>query len=241
MNKKAVGFVWLIIIVGLVAGINAQDMTPQLKNTPFAKLLESQSGIGGNSISDLLIEASPAGDIIWAGTGDGLSRFDPATGEWTTFTEDDGLGKGSVSAISQNGDEIWVATGFDSSVATGGSTWYGGGLAYTSDDGQSWTHIVQPGETRVAGQNVTWDIAFLDDTIWITSWGGGLRKSMDHGETWNVVTPDGFVFDAVHNNNHNSWAVKSFDGALWVGTADGVNKSLDNGNTWTQFTHQNQD
>jgi hypothetical protein len=99
--------------------------------------------------------------------------------------------------------------------------------------------VKQPGITPV--QNVTFDIALLDTTVWITSWGGGLRKSSDMGQTWEVVTPDTFLFDPLGNLNHRPFSVIAVEDTLWVGTAQGINKSIDDGQTWENFSHQNQE
>jgi photosystem II stability/assembly factor-like uncharacterized protein len=98
--------------------------------------------------------------------------------------------------------------------------------------------VPQPGPTNV--QNVTYDIALLDGTVWITSYGGGLQKSDNLGVTWEVVTPDTFFFDPLDNLNHRAFSAITVDSVLWVGTAGGINKSLDRGRTWVNFSHQNQ-
>jgi photosystem II stability/assembly factor-like uncharacterized protein len=145
---------------------------------------------------------------------------------------------------------LWVATVFDTVVSGGQSLIAGGGLSYTQDHGESWVHISQPIDdvdepdyypTTTNVQNTTWDIAFIDSTIWITSWGGGLRRSDDMGVTWDVVTTDGDTFDVKNKLNHVAFSLLNENGNLWVGTAEGLSKSSDNGQTWERFTHQNQE
>jgi len=197
-----------------------------------------------NSINDIVV----SGNNVWVGTGKGL-MFTSDNGEtWKTYTQKDGLGKGSVSAIAVKNDTIWVATAFDTMTSSGRLD-AGGGLSYSIDGGQTWHWISQPIDSKYEThykptttnvQNLTYDIALTDSAVWIASFGGGLRKSTDMGKTWEVVTVDGYPFDALGHLTHRAFSV-IFDGeALWVGTAGGIHKSTDGGKTWTTFNHQNE-
>ncbi len=202
------------------------------KEAHFAR---SVSGLQSNSVTDIVIYRGK----IWLGTGKGLALSEDGGQSWTTITHEDGLGRGSVSALAVNDTIIWVATAFDSLTKDAGELPTGGGLAYSLDGGRTWVHIEQPGPTPV--QNVTFDIALHDDgSVWITSWGGGIQRTFNLGKTWEVVPPDTFFFDPFGRLNHRGFSVISANGVLWVGTAGGINKSIDNGNTWTNFNHQNQ-
>lgn len=236
--KKILSISLLTLLLFCIQTSEAGEYGIFAKNHWILEALPPAEGLGGNGISDLAIQTFVDSTILWAGTGAGLSRLNVAEDKWYTYSRQHGIGKGSISALTINGDEIWVATTFDS-VFTVGSTYTGGGISYSLDRGQNWNYIKQPGDTPA--QNVTWDIAILENTIWITSWGGGLRKSTDLGQSWTLVTPDSFTFNPAEINNHNSWSVINADGVLWVGTAGGINKSLDNGKTWVNFTHQNQE
>lgn len=195
---------------------------------------EPMPGLASNSVTDIVIYDG----TIWLGTGGGLSRSTDGGLTWESFGQEHGLGKGGVSALAVRDDIIWVATSFDTLTADAGKLPAGGGLSYSTDGGTTWNWLPQPGPTNV--QNVTFDIALLDDTVWITSWGGGLRKSDNLGITWEVVTPDTFFFDPLGNLNHRAFSVIVVDTVLWVGTAGGINKSMDRGDTWVNFSHQNQ-
>lgn len=196
---------------------------------------QSVSGLRSNSVSDIVI----FGGRIWLGTGKGLSVSEDGGTSWRTITEDDGIGRGSISAIAVNDTILWVATAFDSLTVDAGSQPTGGGLAYSRDLGATWTHVNQPGPTPV--QNVTFDIALHSDgSTWITSWGGGIQRTLDVGRTWEVIPPDTFFFDPLAHLNHRGFSATSANGVLWIGTAGGINKSLDDGMTWTNFSHQNQ-
>lgn len=194
---------------------------------------QSYPGLAGNSITDILFD----GCTLWVGTAAGLSKTADKGESWTSFDRADGIGERSISALAVHNGTIWVATAFDT-LTPFGTLPAGGGLSYSTDGGATWTHIPQPGPTPI--QNITYDIAFLDSTIWITSWGGGLRKSSDMGQTWEVVTPDTLPFDPFAHLNHRAFSVITVGSTIWVGTAAGVNKSTNGGRTWTNFNHQNQ-
>ena len=144
---------------------------------------------------------------------------------------------------------LWIATAFDTIVSDGSELPAGGGLSYTRDDGQTWTYIPQPVDPRdVTGykptttnvQNLTYDLAVADSTIWIACFGGGLRKSRNMGQSWQVVTTDGFPFEPLKYLNHRAFSVLTENNNIWIGTAGGISRSSDQGISWRRFTHQNQ-
>jgi hypothetical protein len=202
----------------------------------------------GNGITNILVDSSH--DFVWIGTGYGLNKTMDGGNSWVSFTSSEFGGKGnSVVGMTMMGDSIlWISTGYDT-LADGEYLEVGGGLHYTQDGGESWLSIPQPKDSRdeteyspttTAVQNISWDIAVLDSTVWIASWGGGLRKSSDMGKTWQVVTTDNLPFSALNYLNHRPFALTVENGNLWVGTAEGISKSRDGGKTWRRFTHQNQ-
>lgn len=199
----------------------------------------------GNGIVDILAIDS----TVWVSSGYGLSKTQNRGNNWTIFTSQDYMAKGGVSAMTSMDDQtIWIALAYDSTIQDE-SLPVGGGLSYSSDNGQSWIHVPQPVDsldvvdykpTTTRVQNLTYDITALDSTLWITSFGGGLRKSEDMGKTWQVVTTDGLDFSALDHLNHRAFSVMTENGNVWVGTAHGISKSTDGGNTWRRFTHLNQ-
>lgn len=193
---------------------------------------EPQEGLTSNVVTDVVVRE----ETIWFGTGRGLSRTRDDGLTFETFAREQGIGRGGVSGLAVADDIIWVATGFDS---TADALQTGGGLAYTTDDGETWMHVPQPGDTPI--QNITFDIALRGEEVWITSFGGGLRKSENRGVSWEIVTPDSFIFDPLNRLNHRAFSVLVVDTLLWVGTAGGINRSTDGGRTWTNFGHANQE
>ncbi len=211
---------------------------------PFA------TSLYGNGIVDLLVQDS----VLWAATGYGLSRgiFNEQmqAWEWRSFNEKDYLGKGGVSAMALMQDSIlWIATAFDT-TAQDEDLPAGGGLSYTKDGGVNWVHFSQPVDslnemnyapTTTNVQNLTYDIAIIEETVWIASFGGGLRRSNDMGETWRVVTTDSSFFSSSANLNHRAFSLLSVEDTLWVGTAEGISKTIDNGISWERYRFSSND
>lgn len=210
---------------------------------------ESNQAFLGNGIIDLLV----TGDDLWAATGFGVNLTNNQGLSWDSFSSGHYKSKGGITAIgAMDSSTIWIATAFDT-TAQDSDLPAGGGLSYTQDRGQTWTHIAQPVDSRdeqnyspttTVIQNLTYDVAFVDSTIWIASFGGGLRRSDNMGISWQVVTTDGHPFEplnAIFGNNHRAFSLLSENGNLWYGSADGISKSPDNGLTWQRFTHTNQE
>lgn len=230
--------VYLVLYLFFSAGLSEAQLHPfQFQFTT------EQGRIISNGIVDIVED----GSRIWFGTNKGV-MVTPDNGKtFKAYGVQEGLGKGSVTALSIHNGVVWVATGFDSTTKEGELP-TGGGLAYSNDRGQTWHYLNQPVDPKTISeykptttnvQNVTYDIAFQGDTIWIASWGGGIRKSIDDGMTWQVNPPDNFPFDVLQYLNHRGFAVISARNGLWVGTAGGINKSTDGGRSWTRYTPQN--
>ncbi len=232
----------MILLYGALFGQILTRNTFDL-NTPPVEL-------GGTLLGNGIVDIQTKDSLVWAGTGYGLNKTTNAGLGWETFDSGDYIGKGGITAMAfMNDSTFWVATSFDT-VTPSGTLPAGGGLSYTTDFGTTWSHVKQPVDSREETgyeptttnvQNLTFDIAFLDTTIWITSFGGGLRRSDDMGRTWQVVTTDGIPFSALDYLNHRAFSVISENGNLWVGTAGGVSKSIDGGRSWSRFTSKNQE
>jgi len=235
----------LVLMLLLTGGVIGQILIKrgyELQTAPEMK----QGTLLGNGIVDIQTHDS----LVWAGTGYGLNRTIDAGAGWQTFNPADYFGKGGISAMALMKDSIlWIANSFDT-VTSSGTLPAGGGLSYTTDQGTSWIHIPQPVDRRdetaykpttTNVQNLTFDIAFLDTTVWITSFGGGLRRSDDMGASWQVVTTDGIPFSALDYLNHRAFSVMTENGNIWVGTAGGISKRIDGGKTWIRYTSNNQE
>jgi len=244
---RRIFFICFLLIVPAVLELllPASYAAGQIIKKSHFRFQSNSENLPSNFIGDILI----VGADVWLGSGGGLSLTTDNGFTFTNFSGKSGMGKGGTSAIAYNNGVIWVATGYDTLISEE-SLDAGGGLSWSENKGATWRHIPQPVDpnnedslgykpTTTHVQNITYDIAFHNDKIWIASWGGGLRKSGDNGLTWTVVTPDGMPFTSLNNLNHTPFSIVSADNGLWVGTALGVNRSTDGGETWTNYTAQN--
>lgn len=198
--------------------------------------------------SNSIIDIKPHSDSLWLGTGRGLAKLTLHNDEWTVINEDDGIGRGGISALTITDSIMWAATAYTEHV-NGSFYPAGGGVGYSRDGGVNWNWAGQPVDeideqqfpTTTNVQNVTYDIAISDSAVWITSWGGGLRRKYHDSDEWEVKTPDGQPFNALGNLNHRAFSALFVDGVLWIGTAEGINRSEDEGNTWVKFSHHDND
>lgn len=163
------------------------------------------TGLVGTNMTDVVW----SGRYLWVATERGLARWDPAVGDglsaedWITFTEANGLGRGSVSALDAAGDTVWAATLFDSLViASDGPVQTGSGLSWSTDGGDSWNHIPNAAifDTSRAGfeggptldfLNACFGLSIEGDTIWAAFLAGSTVRSADFGRTWERILPGG--------------------------------------------------
>lgn len=195
-------------------------------------------GLAGNGITDIFAGTRK----VWFGTGHGLS-FTKNNGETIqSLGTAHGIGRGSISALWVHGDTVLVATANDTLTPVSNDYLANGtGLSISVDNGQTWKYIKQPPFDFPSVQNLSYDIAVLNGTIWLANFGGGLVRGEKFGENWEIVPPDSFLFEPGKRLNHRAFSVMAADNELWVGTANGVNKSVDGGETWQNFNHTNQD
>ncbi len=265
--KKIIIFLFLLVNI-----INAQIAVNDYKFDRMYKI--SDNTPLSNSILDIVIVK----DTIWLGTTKGLSRSIDGGVSFTNYYNTADFGTESISAIGYNNGVIWAATAHNTE-RDGQSLATGSGLRYSTNNGSTWTTIAQPkdlsGDSSVVYgintlralpvtvdiNNITYDIAFSKNTIWIATFAGGLRKSTDMGATWQrvVIPPDYLssikptdvlnfslqpVAGAFGNENylnHRVFSVASSnDSTVYVGTAGGINKTTDNGISWVKFNHTNQ-
>ncbi len=268
------------LIVAFLILLNS-ILVAQLTPTTFSLGKEKLSKIAAstpasNSVQDMIY----ADDMIILGTTLGLSISKDHGEDFTNYYQKDPWGSDGVVSVGFNDGTIWASTGRSTEVETGGILPEGTGFKYSGDNGENWTVIPQPiddpsdsiiiygiNEIRalpitVGINNITYDLSFTDNTIWIASFAGGLRKSHDMGQTWErvVLPPDtldsikptdtlDFALQPVAGAfgpdswlNHRVFSVVGVgDSTVYVGTAGGINKSTDNGISWQKFTYQNQE
>ncbi|MBN1639065.1 MAG: hypothetical protein JW866_08860 [Ignavibacteriales bacterium] len=266
-----------IFLIGII-NIYGQNVPKMYKTDGYTPNLELSKTQLSNSISDIVI----VNDTIWLGTSRGLSRSTDDGSTWTNFYGTHNFGEHSVSAVGYYKGIIFVATAFSEEINNSMIS-TGGGIRFSTNNGNSWDFIPQPLDdpndtTTIYGinnittlpitvpqQNVIYDIAFTENTIWITSWSGCLRKckisdlKSNPNTKWErvVLPPDNLRqispnetlnfslrprAGSTGNLNHLGFSVIAInDSVIYVGTADGINKSTNGGISWIKFNHQNQD
>jgi photosystem II stability/assembly factor-like uncharacterized protein len=259
---------FILAAVMVLAHVTANAQSNFMKGFSLGQSAITLDPIPSNSISHISIE----GTTLWAGTSRGLARTTNGGRTWHSFASVPEFARPGIFAVAVTGDTVWASTGFtrevgDQAVQTGA------GYTYSLDNGTMWTGLPQALDGAsdsivtygthsvwflpviVPEQNVTYDIAFSTNTIWIASWASGLRKSTNLGQTWqrivlpntqlNTISPtdslQGYRMNPRDHNNFLAFSVYAqTDSIIWAGTAGGINRSADGGLSWTKFTTQNQ-
>ena len=202
--RDGVGLAGVLVCLSLFAIIAPARSSLPLHFLQGEEPEQPVGGLVGASISDVVW----SGRYLWVATNEGLARHDPRTGDglsaehWVTFTEQNGLGRGAVSALAAAGDTVWVATLVDSVIGGQRDRQAGNGLSLSLDGGLSWEHIPNGrifdpavpsfrGGPRTAAQNACFGLAFEGDTVWGTFFAGSSVRSKNNGRSWERVLPDG--------------------------------------------------
>ncbi len=276
-------FLMLAVAIGIPYTMNAQSKFLKEFSVP-------PSGVRlalppSNSISHIAVSDS----VLYIGTGRGFARSVNGGRTWTSYRTDPAFANEGIFAIAANRETVWVSTGYNTEIS-GGSVQTGSGYTFSVNGDTGWQHLPQTLDNRgdsifrycipdsicindsvwflpvlVPEQNVTFDIALSEGTVWIASWASGLRKSTDNGATWqrillpldnmdtlrvsdtlwtygsDAITRYFKKFDPRKNNNLLAFSVHASDrNTIWCGTAGGINRSTDGGTTWIKFNHRNQ-
>jgi hypothetical protein len=252
----------LIIVLVLSQSMLVAQLRPtsyKIEESRTLKKLSDNLPIS-NSITDILVDDE---GIIWLGTSRGLSKSEDDGTTWTNYYNHPDFGEEGIIAIGYNEGVIWASTGHSTEIEGGTTLPEGSGIRYSTDRGDSWNVIKQPVDNpgdssliygintiralpvTVNINNITYDIAFTKNTVWIANFAGGLRKSTDMGVSWhrvllpsdslNSIKPTdtlNYSLQTVAGNfgkdswlNHRVFSVVAADSAtLYVGTAGGINK-----------------
>lgn len=195
--------------------------------------VSTHPGLASNGVTQIAAQDS----IIWLATGGGLSRTDDFGESYTSYKIDsNSMPQGGISAIAVLDSVIWVAGVFDSTTEVG-SQQTGGGLAYSKDQGETWTYVPQPvdnknddtgswgSDTSVSFlpvttpvNNTTWDISVAiqdgDTAVYIASWAGGLRRSVDFGASWQRIPLPSDELDQLGCNEEINFEINPRDPPL---------------------------
>ena len=169
---------------------------------------------------------------IWAGTAGGLNRSRDGGLSWDKFKADGTssslTGDWIISIEEQPTADvpiIWMAT-WNTSESGGGTGQFG--VTLTRDGGASF-------EQTLPGERV-YDFAFDGPRAWVAG-DGGLFISDDYGRSWNSISDFRDRDNPTQRIRQDSdvFSVEYRNGALWVGTSDGLLRSLDGGISWVLF------
>ena len=222
INVDSTGALW----VGTLAGLNRYDPAidgfEHFKNDPND--LESLSS---DAISVIFEDSTHQ---LWIGTGtngvegNGLNRFDPATGKAVRYQHDE---SNPLSLSSNNIASIYEAPDGTFWIATGGFSLQGGGLDRLDPRSgvvQHFSHNPRVADS-LSDNNL---MALWGDsagTLWIGTWAAGLeRMELARPGHFAHYKNDRFFPDSLSGNE--VWSLyKDRSGALWIGTShSGINK-----------------
>lgn len=234
----------------------------------FSKVYLDENPLS-NGINDILL----VGDTLWLATTRGLSRSTDKGASWKNYYDTPAFGTESVTALAYdyNTFSIWASTAHTREI-TGQRLPEGSGIRVSRDNGETWLVIPQALDNAndtievygvnqlralpvtVAVQNLVYDIAITNNTMWLATFAGGLRKAKisdllaDVNTPWKrvvlppdrlsdihpdsalnfCVTPVAGKFCSDNNLNYRVFSVISLnDSTLLVGTAGGINKTTD--------------
>jgi ligand-binding sensor domain-containing protein len=171
----------------------------------------------------------------WIGTWAGANRYDPKTGEFTTYVEE--LVNEWVYAIDVDSrDRVWFGTEGGVSMFDG-TTWtewtHGDGMGAGNPAALPASDNTGLGTRRrhdlgiLSGGQATYNPNYVfslhvapDDSVWVGTWGGGV--SHFDGQRWsNLTAADGLAGNIVYS------IAQTPDGALWFGTHRGLSRYAD--------------
>ena len=134
---------------------------------------------------------------VWAGTGNGLGRWDGQG--WKMFTTSDGLSENTVSAIAEDATgNLWIGT-------------ENGGVNYF--DGKKFTSYQTT--NGLPGNDVSCLYFDSDGVLWAGTSGRGLAR-FENGKWNSFSTRDGLA------SNHIGYIIGDNEGNLWIGSNRGL-------------------
>jgi len=147
---------------------------------------------------------------VWAGVGRRLWRYDPASGDWTTFASPEppivDMRFGFIDSLAVDPhDTVWTVF-----VLCGGASCYGTNVLYHFHD-NLWTQV---GEVAQSGYGYWGPIFDAVGMPWL-SWDGGIYRI--EGDSPELASPLVGRFGAMDNTGR-VWFVAQYEGrdALWV-------------------------
>lgn len=212
MNQKPLFVLYPSIVLFLVGILLAgsQPLVAQSIPKKFS-LGRTTDGNDDRPISNSAIEFLMKQDSVWAGTGKGIDLTVNGGRSWKHFANTPPFQEEDVAAISNHENTIWISLAgslrVDDQILPEGK-----GLAFSTDNGATWTKIPQPKEpdgdsvriltygvnkiralaVTTTVNNISYDIAVTKNAVWTANFAAGLRRSTDLGKTWEmmILPPD---------------------------------------------------
>jgi ligand-binding sensor domain-containing protein len=185
--------------------------------------------------------ASQSDGTLWIGTWAGVTRVDPASGEFTNYV-DELVNEWVYGIAVDSRDRVWFATEGGVSMFDGA-----GWTAWTHRDGLGAPNaeVLPPSKNTGLGTRSRHDLGVLragqatynpnyvfaalaapDDAIWVGTWGGGVSR-FDAGQWKNFTAADGLAGNIVYS------IARDDAGVFWFGTDRGVSRF--DGERWITF------
>ena len=199
---------------------------------------ENPGTIPDNYVQDIKIDAK--GNVWFASFG-GLTKYDPASGEWKTWTKaDSGFPAEAVTKIEFDGNGgVWLGFYPEGTTDGNGGIPFTGGFAHMTADGKVTSYPLTATSTAEGTSKLAevWirDLAVAKDgSVWVVASGAYANIENVGGSVWHVASPGaeaktytgdslfGKALDGAENAELRMVAADN-NGGLWFGTsADGV-------------------
>ena len=199
--------------------------------------IQSQSDGG---LDNFVFYVGRSSNYAWAGTLNGLGRFNLGGQFWESFNSSDGLGADSYPSLLYLPDRGRLLVHPQRCYLSASVIYaaYGYGLRISDDEGENW-RAVEPLPMMGSGQCV-WRLIADSGRVYAACWYAGLAYSDDAGDSWSVysipyIDPPGWIFELVGETEeweHRSFSVAARGNLICTGTDYGLYVSHDRGTNW---------
>lgn len=200
----------LLVLASAVAGLACQAPEKALESWPLP--VADPPGLLHHTVS--VVQGDPTSGALWFGTdGGGVSRYDPDSHSWTTFTHADGLASNVVNAIEPEpgGPGLWFATG------------HGVSRYHLATD--TWTTYTQKPDGLISNYVSAIQMEAGGDALWLGTDSGVSRYDLK-ADRWESFTTPGST---------NAIELDPGGQALWFGTDQGARR-YEAGVGWRTYT-----
>jgi hypothetical protein len=246
LNRRAIGTLILAVLAGCASSVTAAQLGRQVPRHWSFEFDGLAHSLGQSSTSDTVFGSNTISDIIysppaiWMATSGGVSMLTPPGNDWTTYTDEDGLGNLEIPAIGVFGSGVWAAAAHGEE-REGQLVQWGDGLYLFNEATDMWIdrspHSELPdGSIDQASDAfmLCFDLAEFRGAILGACFAGGLVISPDEGMTWWNIYRDAAARSDLENHRFNDLGNRYFSVvvdssvsdsiAIYAGTAYGINK-----------------